>query len=383
MVNFRTLGVAAAMVLGAAGLSSCIWDCKSMGYDGNHSRHRTAQRTATTNPQTPVKQEPKEKVEVMPPLTTYECGDTLIFNSKQDSTDYAKYNTIAFDNYSRIVKRDGEISDSLLKVSDNEADSIKTAERKEWEPKYNAIYEKYNNDLEKLEQRYKDGKVTFAKLETEKESLENKKDNELSKLFSKYTKGDHAEQAYYCLQNLERARHEQVDSEAYAQYQKDREEMRKKYCKEVRPYVSITTPTKKPDYAKGMTIDGVKVQWKSEQDSIEVSNYVNGQIEREEKANAKIRGQQEQLEQQIAQIEGQIEQLEYESNVLYKQGKTQAAINKEAQASKLEEKIVKLDEQISNLEDKCQYFEISIDTINKHAVQNFDKKKVKRMQWNF
>lgn len=383
MANLKVLGVAVTMALGAAGLSSCIWDCKSMGCDGNHSGHKTEQKNGNTNPQAQIKQEPKETIEVMPPLTLYEGGDTLIFKSKQDSTDYAKYNRIAFDNFSRTSRRDYEKMDSLLKETRQEADSISEAERKEWSPKYDTITEKYRSDLEKLEQQYKDGKITFEKLESAKKALESKKDNEIGKLLSKYQKGNYAQSAYSGLQTLEARRHEQVDSEAYAQYQKDRDEMRRKYCKEVRPYVSTTTPAKKQDSVKGMTIDGVKVQWKSPEDSIAVSNYINGQIEREEKANSKIREQQEKLEQQISQIETQIEQLEYESNVLYKNGKTQAATNKEFQISKLEEKIAKIDEQIYSLDEKCQYFDISIDTINKHAVQNFDQKKIKRIQWNF
>ena len=384
MANLRVLGLAATMALGAAGLSSCIWDCRSMGCDGNHSGHKTEQRPTNnvqTNPQPAEK--PKSNEPVMPPLTLYEGGDTLIFNSKQDSTEYRKYDRIAFDNFSRISGRDYEISDSLIKAAGNEADSIKEAERKEWEPKYDAIQEKYKNDSDKLEQQYKDGKITFAKLESEKKALETKKDNETSKLFSKYTKGDYAQRAYDGLQYLESKRHEEVDSKAYAQYEKDREDMRKKYCKEVRPYVPAAAPTKKLDYAKGMEIDGVKVKWKSEQDSIAVSNYINAQVEREEKANSKIREQQEKLEQQISEIEAQEQQVEYEAAVLYKQGKTKAAINKEAQLEKLNNRIEKLEDQISALEEKCQYEEISIDTINKHAVQNFDKKNIKTMKWNF
>ena len=50
---------------------------------------------------------------------------------------------------------------------------------------------------------------------------------------------------------------------------------------------------------------------------------------------------------------------------------------------KLNNRIEKLEDQISALEEKCQYEEISIDTINKHAVQNFDKKNIKTIKWNF
>ncbi len=371
MANLRTLGVIATMALGAAGFVAC-------------SGGKKAEEKPVTNPT--VKQDSvpqkKENIEVMPPLTMVEGGDTLVFNSKADSTDYQKYNRIAFDNFSRISRNDKEKMDSLLNATKQEADSISNAEHKEWHPKYDAIQEKYNNDLEKLEQQYKDGKITFEKLEAEKKSLETKKDNEESKLFSKYQKGDYAQNAYYGLYNLEQRRHEQVDSEAYAQYQKDRDEMRKKYCKEVRPYASKTS-TSKPDYVvKGMTIDGVKVKWKSPKDSVAVSNYINEKVDREEKANGKIWEQQAKLEGQIAEIEYKQEQLEYEANVLYKQGKTQAAINKEQQMAKLGEKIDKLYEQISSLDEKCQYEDVSIDTINKHSVQKFDKN-YKKMTFNF
>lgn len=371
MANLRTLGVIATMALGAAGFVAC-------------SGGKKTEEKPVTNPT--VKQDSvpqkKENIEVMPPLTLYEGGDTLVFNSKQDSTEYRNYDRIAFDNFSRISRNDYEKMDSLLNATSQEADSIQEAERKEWEPKYEAIQEKYNNDLEKLEQQYKDGKITFEKLEAEKKALETKKDNEESKLFLKYQKGNYAQNAYLSLNNLEQRRHEQVDSEAYAQYQKDRDEMRKKYCKEVRPYVSKTS-TSKPDYVvKGMTIDGVKVKWKSAEDSVAVSNYINGQIDRDEKVNGKIREQQAKLEGQIAEIENKQEQLEYEANVLYKQGKTQAAINKEQQMAKLDEKIDKLNEQIDELEEKYQYPEWSIDTINKHSVQKFDKN-YKKMTFNF
>ena len=67
MANLKTFGVVATFVLGAAGLSSCIWDCKSMGCDGNHSGHRTEQRPASkvqTNPQ------PEKPKSLSPPLPT-------------------------------------------------------------------------------------------------------------------------------------------------------------------------------------------------------------------------------------------------------------------------------------------------------------------------
>ena len=371
MANLRTLGVVAAMALGTVGFIAC----------GSGKKTEDKNSTNTAVKQDTIPKQKKDSTTIMPPLTIKEGGDTLVFNSKADSADYQKYNLIAFDNFCRISRKDQEYSDSILNAARKEADSILESERKEWDPKLDEIKEKYEKESEKLEQQYKDGKITFAKLESEKKVLKEKQNNEIENLFSKYTKGGYADRAYALLSTLESRRHEQVDSEAYAKYEKDRDEMRKKYCKEVRPYVSKIEEIK-TNYTKGMTIDGVKVKWKSDKDSIAVNNYLTKLFEADEKVNGKIHDQQEKISEQIDQIYGQIDQLEYEANVLYKQGKTKAALNKEEQIQKLEDKISKLEDQISLLDEKCQYEPISIDTINKHSVQKFDKN-YKKIEWNF
>ncbi len=371
MANLKTIGLIATLALGAAGFTACSGGKKA------------EEKPVTEAKQDTVPKQKKENITVMPPLTMVDTNlDTLVFNSKADSIEYRKYDGIAFDNFSRITTRDKEVSDSILSATKNEADSIYESERKEYEPKIDKIIEKYKAVSEALEQSYKDGKITFAKLEAEKKAIEEKENAEIGAVYSKYTKGSYANRAYDALFNLESRRHEKVDSEAYAKYEQDRAEMRAKYCKEVRPYVSPVKEPAKPSFVKGMEIDGVKVKWKSKEDSIAANNYMSRLNEKEEKANAKIYEQQQKLEQQKGEIECQIDQLEYEASTLYKQGKKQAAINKEAQIEKLEQKIDQLDIKIGELDEQCQYELISIDTINKHSVQKFDKN-YKSMKWRF
>ncbi len=363
MAYLKTLGVIATMALGAAGFVAC-------------SGGKTEQQAAT-NPQevkkdTVPKQVKKDSVTVMPPLTMIDVGDTLVFNSKQDSIDYVKYNGIAFDNYMRTYSEAREKSDSLLNAERANTEKIEEEESKVRSPQRDMLIEKRQKKEKDLEEQYKNGEISFKQLEEAKQKAKDDFNNEMFKLYEKYHKGTDAERKTDLLEKLEDRRIENVRSEAYTKYLQDRDEMRKKYCKEVRQYKDKPASVQ-VNLANNLTIDGVKVKWKSEADSIAANKYLNDIFEKEEKLNAKVDEQIRQIEGQIHELEIQLEQLEYDAAVLYEKGNKNAAMNKQAQIEKIEAKIEQLDLKSCELEEKYQIVEWDVDTINKYSVQQFDK----------
>ena len=363
MAYLKTLGVIATMALGAAGFVAC-------------SGGKTEQQAAT-NPQevkkdTVPKQVKKDSVTVMPPLTMIDVGDTLVFNSKQDSIDYVKYNGIAFENYMRTYSEAREKSDSLLNAERANTEKIEEEESKVRSPQRDMLFEKRQKKEKDLEEQYKNGEISFKQLEEAKQKAKDDFNNEMFKLYEKYHKGTDAERKTDLLEKLEDRRIENVRSEAYTKYLQDRDEMRKKYCKEVRQYKDKPV-TVQVNLANDLTIDGVKVKWKSEADSIAANKYLNDIFEKEQKLNAKVDEQIRQIEGQIHELEIQLEQLEYDAAVLYDKGNKKAAMNKQAQIEKIEAKIEQLGLKTYELEEKYQIVEWDVDTINKYSVQQFDK----------
>ena len=328
MANFKTLGAALTIALGAAGLSSCIWDCRSMGCDGNHSGKRTEQRTSSSVRNNPSETDkPKSSQPVMPPLTQVDCLDTLVFNSKVDSIEYNKYCGIAYGNCSKIREKSVSERDSVINLAKKELEpKIQELETKS-HAQYEKLMSKREKELEQAEKDYKDNKITFEQLEAKKEKIEKQLSDDYGKfVYPIEQKKDKLEKQIRQVEDRENSKQEKTDNEAHDKFLADQKVMREKYTKEVRKFGH-------PGPLEQDVFGWARVQYKSKDDSIKANKY----IERQSKIYAPYEKKELELQKKIDQLQAQIDKL-------YEQDKYEQAEKLSAQQEKLFEQLDKAQE---------------------------------------